>query len=431
MPDAPMPERGPLGAAVAVVACLLSPSALAQDSAADRLADVESRLAETRQEAARLGEDVDALTLEMNALERELVARAAEVQRHEASLTAIETELAGLEAKEAERSAALAARRDGMATILAALVRVARRPPEALLVMPGTLGDVRHAGIVLAALVPGIEAEARALGRELEALAGLRADLDAQRTARAAASAKLEDARRRTLALLAETTALRGRRQEDQEAAETRALKLAAEAEDLRALVLALGAEGDGAAVDPGADQENEVALAQAVKLPPKPVTPPPRSAGSQGSTGAAEIVPVAVPAATAGLSLLVPAAGTVVRGFGEANAEGIAARGMVIATRARGQVVAPADGQVVFAGTYRNLGQLLIIAHGREYHSVLAGFARIDARVGQHLVAGEPVGVMGAEGTSGTTLYFELRRAGEPVDPAPALRTAFSEDGG
>ncbi len=425
---APMPERCLAGAAMAMIAWLISAPALAEDNATERLADVESRLAETREQAAALDQDVAALTQRMSALEGELVARAAEVQRHEASLTAIEIELAGLEAKEAERSAALAARRDGMATILAALVRIARRPPEALVVMPGTLGDVRHTGIVLAALVPGIEAEAAALGRELEALAGVRAELAAQQAARAAKSAELEAARSRTAALLAETTALRGQRREDQESAEARAEQLAAEAEDLRALVLALAAEGE---VSTAQGDIPEAVAPAGVKLPPMPTTPPPRTAGSQGSTGEAEIVPVAVPAASAGFSLLVPAAGPVVRGFGEANAEGIVARGLVIETRPGGQVVAPADGQVVFAGTYRNLGQLLIIAHGGEYHSVLAGFARIDARVGQQLVAGEPVGVMGAEGTSGIALYFELRRAGEPVDPAPSLRTAFSEDEG
>lgn len=422
---APMLERRLAGATMAMIAWLISAPALAEDNATERLADVESRLAETREQAAALDQDVAALNQRMSALEGELVARAAEVQRHEAGLTAIEIELAGLEAKEAERSAALTARRDGMATILAALVRIARRPPEALVVMPGTLGDVRHTGIVLAALVPGIEAEAAALGRELEALASVRAELAAQQAARAAKSAELEAARSRTAALLAETTALRGQRQEDQATAEARAEQLAAEAEDLRALVLALAAEGE---VSTAQGDIPEAVAPAGVKLPPKPTTPPPRTAGSQGSTGEAEIVPVA---ASAGFSLLVPAAGPVVRGFGEANAEGIVARGLVIETRPGGQVVAPADGQVVFAGTYRNLGQLLIIAHGGEYHSVLAGFARIDARVGQQLVAGEPVGVMGAEGTSGIALYFELRRAGEPVDPAPSLRTAFSEDEG
>jgi septal ring factor EnvC (AmiA/AmiB activator) len=96
-------------------------------------------------------------------------------------------------------------------------------------------------------------------------------------------------------------------------------------------------------------------------------------------------------------------------------------ARGIVLETRPGAQVIAPYDGQVVFAGPFRGYGLLLIIEHAEGYHTLLAGMARVDSAVGQHLLVGEPVGVMGqAEGKP--RLYVELRHNGQPVNPLPWL---------
>ena len=65
---------------------------------------------------------------------------------------------------------------------------------------------------------------------------------------------------------------------------------------------------------------------------------------------------------------------------------------------RLRAQVVAPFDGKVVFAGPFKGYGQILIIQHGDAYHTLLAGMRRVDATLGQLLLAGEPIGVMGSQ---------------------------------
>ena len=48
----------------------------------------------------------------------------------------------------------------------------------------------------------------------------------------------------------------------------------------------------------------------------------------------------------------------------------------------------------------------------------------RSDAKPGDWVLAGEPVGAMPdlAAAASGTVLKFELRRDGNPVDPFPSL---------
>jgi septal ring factor EnvC (AmiA/AmiB activator) len=115
------------------------------------------------------------------------------------------------------------------------------------------------------------------------------------------------------------------------------------------------------------------------------------------------------------------PARGKVVARYGETNEVGTINKGLVIATRGSAQVVAPYDGHVAFAGEFRGYGLLLIIEHGEGYHTLLAGMDRIDSTVGQRVVAGEPVGIMGGN-EARPTLYVELRRNGQPVNPLPWL---------
>jgi septal ring factor EnvC (AmiA/AmiB activator) len=96
-------------------------------------------------------------------------------------------------------------------------------------------------------------------------------------------------------------------------------------------------------------------------------------------------------------------------------------APGVSFLAPAAAQVIAPSDGQVLFAGLYHKSGEVLILQSAGGYDLVLAGLARIDVRPGDRLLAGEPVGTM--PGTNaGSRLYFELRQSGKGVDPAPWL---------
>src|SRR5262249_53461086 len=130
------------------------------------------------------------------------------------------------------------------------------------------------------------------------------------------------------------------------------------------------------------------------------------------------------------------PARGRIVVGFGQASEGGQPNRGLVIETRADAQVIAPYDGQVVFAGPFRGYGRILIIEHAGGYHSLLAGLGRIDVAVGHVVALGEPIAItsggdpggspdFGSAGITGPVLYLELRRHGQPINPVPWLATS------
>src|SRR4029450_598438 len=123
------------------------------------------------------------------------------------------------------------------------------------------------------------------------------------------------------------------------------------------------------------------------------------------------------------------PAKGAKIKEFGAPDGLGGTEKGLSIAARPGGQITAPCDGWVVYAGTFRNYGQLLILNAGGGYHVLLAGMERISVDLGQFVVTGEPVAVMGGEAQSTASragavsqpvLYVEFRKDGVPVDPGP-----------
>jgi septal ring factor EnvC (AmiA/AmiB activator) len=59
-----------------------------------------------------------------------------------------------------------------------------------------------------------------------------------------------------------------------------------------------------------------------------------------------------------------------------------------------------------------------VILDHGEGYFSVSAGLAKPLVRVGQDVSAGTKLGELEDSGR-GSALYFELRLAGDPVNPS------------
>ncbi len=81
----------------------------------------------------------------------------------------------------------------------------------------------------------------------------------------------------------------------------------------------------------------------------------------------------------------------------------------------------------------FRNYGQLLILNAGGGYHVLLAGMERISVDLGQFVVTGEPVAVMGerstitaglklATGSRQPMLYVEFRKDGYSGGSRPVV---------
>jgi septal ring factor EnvC (AmiA/AmiB activator) len=140
---------------------------------------------------------------------------------------------------------------------------------------------------------------------------------------------------------------------------------------------------------------------------------------------------------------LPLPVNGVRIKEFGAPDGLGGSEKGLTVATRPNAQITAPCDCWVVYAGPFRNYGQLLILNAGSGYHVLLAGMDRISVDLGQFVVTGEPVAVMGGgggqvpaarptspgqAGSRQSVLYVEFRKGGIPVDPSPWWATSEGE---
>lgn len=399
----------------AAVLIVLASAALAAEPPPDRrLQELEQQLQKGRAEKEELRRRAQALSKELADLNREMVAAARAAQEHEEALSELEARLTELKAAEETSAVALDRRERQLVGVLTAVQRLAWRPTEALIAQPHSPAQTVRSAILLRAALPKIEEDADALRRELDELSALRADIARKRQQAAQTQAKLNAEQRQLQTMARRKQQLQAQAEEKGHDADRRLARLGAEAEDLRDLLARLEEERKRREEEEKKRRDAEAreaaaraAARQAAKPPPEP-THPPHDGAARSFTAAKGDMPL-------------PARGRIVAQFGQTTDHGISHKGISIETRGDAQIVAPHDGQVVFAGPFRGYGQLLIIEHSEGYHTLLAGMARIDSPVGQRLTAGEPVGVMG-QSDGKPTLYFELRRNGQAVNPLPWL---------
>jgi septal ring factor EnvC (AmiA/AmiB activator) len=432
----------------------------------DRLKEIERALGESRKQDSSLQEKAGALAEEVAEMRAELIKAARTAQGHEQALSDIAATLKALNEDEKAKAEALVGKRERLGELLAALERLARLPPEAMMALPATPTDTLRSAILLRNAVPELEKQANALRGEIRTLADLRDDINARRREQEAQAKALGEERARLGQLLARKASLETQTRAERERAAATAKKLADEAGDLRELMVRIEAErkarleAERKAAEERARAEAQArAVAQAkakaeaearakaqaeararaaqsgqqqAETVPEPtpepaparqaVTPRPSTSPSTSSEVASlSTMRPARPFAQSQGSLAFPAQGRVVIGFGERDGSS-ETRGITIQTGPGAQVIAPYDGQVVFAGPFRDYGLLLIIEHGGGYHSLLAGLERIDSAVNQTLLAGEPVGVMARPADGNPRLYLELRQNNRPVNPLPWL---------
>jgi septal ring factor EnvC (AmiA/AmiB activator) len=383
--------------AVAVPACAQS----TQDQSTQDLDQIQQQIEQGQQQSDALKARAKQLDQEIADLQAAMVKAAKDVQDTESKVTDLEQTLDQLEQTAHDKNAALEKEQGRLASALMALQRLSRQPPQTILFSPEPPIDAARTARLLSLITPALDARARALQSDLSELREVRAEMAARRDSLAAAVTKLAGDNRSLSDLLAKKASLQQQTLSESAATTERIDKLADQAKNLQDLIERL----DKAKAKAGEPEEGQTAAESSGTAP-----------AETGSTAAAD---AAKPADTQLAAAETPT-GKITVNFADPQDSGGQSKGMMLETRPHAQIVAPFDGQIVFEGPFRSYGQILIIEHGGGYHTVLAGLGRADAVVGQWLLAGEPVGVMGSPDTGHPQLYLELRRDGQPIDPAP-----------
>lgn len=108
----------------------------------------------------------------------------------------------------------------------------------------------------------------------------------------------------------------------------------------------------------------------------------------------------------------------------GDGDARGEAHPGLDIAVPIGSPVRASGGGTVLQAGEEAEYGRFVLLEHPGGYQSMYGHLSRITVAPGQRIVAREVIGLSGNTGRSSAPhLHFEIRRAGEPIDPRTLVK--------
>ncbi|GBD47005.1 murein hydrolase activator EnvC family protein [Methylopila sp. Yamaguchi] len=374
------------------------------------------------EERQRIAAEIEALKGERGKLQAALIDAAGAIRQREPQVAERETRIAEMAESERQLKASLLARRDVLAEVIAALQRMGRQPPPALLVRPNDALEAVRSAILLGAVVPDMRAEAESLGSDLREMSRLKAMMTDERDELAGELADLGRERARLAALMDERQRRLGARETDLAGETARAQAIARDVKDLEELVARVEQEVAGARAAAEA--------AQAAAAAGRPAGDETRRKVDLAALHDATRLAPALPFAETRGMLPLPVAGQKLRDFGRPNGAGGAEQGLSLAARPGAPVTAPADGWVVYAGPFRSYGQLLILDAGGGYHILLAGMERITVGLKQFVLAGEPVAVMSgdpsgatptaAAGAQKSVLYVEFRKDGGSIDPTP-----------
>lgn len=374
------------GLSIALLPCALAQAITVKDD----LAKTREEIEQTKQRQSELAEEMKQLAEEMRPLQEKLVQAAAATQKAEDDLTDTEEKLRILDEQIKEKEEALKVRRKHLSALVNAALSLSRTPPEALVMMPGDPKQTMKAARALKMASESIREETQSIGLQMAELEKLKGKVTANRNLLAKKQAALEKERQELAAILAERSALQDRLYKLHKQETAKLARLARKARDLEDLISGI---------------EKEEAKQEADHKKKEERAPVRWRAGIRSFADAKG-------------RIRMPVGGTTVQKFGVSQGRNSTSKGIAINTRAYARVVAPYDGEVVFTGPFLTYGQMVIIRHSDNFHTLLAGLTKIDVSVGQFLLEGEPIGAMG-DNKAGNKLYLELRKDNQPVDPA------------
>jgi murein hydrolase activator len=387
--------------------------------------DLDAALAQQRASAEnqiKLRSEIQVLGQDRRRFNQELIDTAARVREVEGNINATQERLAALDGQQRLLQNSLDQRHAVIVEVLAALQRMGQQPPPALMVQPEDALTAVRTAITLGAVLPEMRAQADALASDLADMLNLRKQIVGQRDQLAG---DLNTLGREQLRM----TLLVDERQKKQAVAEQaltderqKATDLAHQVDNIKDLI---------GKMETGLDSATRAAR-EANRAVTSDATQPELAALSDPG----RLAPAVTFADLRGRMHL-PVNGVRIREFGGSDGLGGTQKGLSIAARPGGDITAPCDGWVVYAGPFRSYGQLLILNAGGGYHVLLAGMERISVDLGQFVLTGEPVAAMGGgsqaspTGTTGPkqpVLYVEFRKDGAPIDPSPWWATNEGE---
>ncbi|MCR4267861.1 murein hydrolase activator EnvC [Nitratireductor sp. ZSWI3] len=369
--------------------------------------DISRAIELSQQRLEEIGAEIAAIKNDNAAITAALIQAAKTERKLSEDIDEISLRLSKLRHEESYLRESLNSRRGVLAEVLGALQRMGLNPPPAILVRPeDALASVRSA-ILLGAVVPELRAETEILMGDLRDLSRIVTSIETERAKLQTTVAEQAEEKERLSRLLDEKKRLQEEAEGRMAAENRQAEALAARAGSLQELISSLETEITSLRE---AEEERR-------RRASEPASPEHRLGENMPFGGRIG-------------TLALPVSGQFAARFGEDDDTGAPLKGDILRTQSSAIVTAPAGATVLYAGPFRSYGQLLILNAGDGYHIVLAGLDKVSVTLGQSVLAGEPIGMMGETRLASITgpvdedatpeLYVEFRKNGKPVDPKP-----------
>ena len=394
------------------------------------LENIRKDIKATAIQEVHLADEIAALNTDRAALNENLIQITAKSRNLEQRIERASNRVLELEESRGKLRESLSAKNSLMSEVLAALQRLGKNPPPALLVTPqDALISVRSA-ILLGSVVPEIRNQTQILSGQLSEILQLSEEIGSQRE-QLSQDLETEFVNEQRISLLIEEKKKYSKLAREKLGTEgIKSAQLAARATNLTNLIGKI--EEEIKAVNE-ATQAAKKADAERQKNQIEQIANVRREISRPDFSDSSRINP-AVEFSRAKGHLIKPVNGVEIRKFGDKDELGDPAASIAIATRINARVVSPADGWVVYSGPFRSYGQMLILNAGTNHYIILSGMGKIDVELGQFVLVGEPVGIMGSRriasagkidiglteiGMTRPVLAIEFRKNGEPIDPA------------
>ena len=388
---------------------------MAADVSKSDLARMEKQMAEQDAESKRLAKQAAEITEEVKTLSANIVKYAKVIQNNEDKISSMEKELEQLQQDLKAAEASFTLEDEHLIKTLSALQNLALKPTESLFVQPLTPVEIIRSAMLLRETVPQLEENANRIKAQLDKIEKQKQQVEAQVKKIINQKEQMEQEHAELKSMMKRKSALRNSIENKSEEAKKKVTKLAAQAQDLRDLLDKLEkerqeklrkeqeAERKRLAEEKRKKKEEEKQRADLIKFKPQSI----KEIGENFIKAKGK--------------LPLPARGQIVTRYGEETAKGVTSKGIIVKTRPQAQVVAPFDGNVIFAGPFRGYGNVIIIEHGKGYLSLMAGLDTVDCELGQMLLAGEPIGLMPEEDSK---LYVEIRKDNHPINPLTWIKS-------
>lgn len=362
----------------------------------DSLEALKDKVEEEKKKQKELDEKSRDLEGDLSEIKDNLVKTAREVRKSEQTMQSLELQMATLKRKKLELSSNLDADRASLSGLMIALERLRRLPPETLIAKPGAPRETAQAATALKAILPELNRRAEDLRNKLEELTAVEEELADSQMELKETYEGLKTEKKKMDGQLASRATLFARTQQDAKAQQQAVAAASKEAADFEDLIRKI-------------EEKNRELAAR------------PRTSG--GKTGkkpskSADENKLAATLPSLGSGQL-PVSGIVKIRFGEEDDIGADSQGIRIESRSGAVVVAPLGGVVRYAGPFKAYGNIILLEHKNNYHSLIAGLGKIDTVVGQSVGSGEPIGSLGSQAGIRPSVYYELRLNGQPIDPA------------